>query len=222
MYYRKEKELQVDLMTRNLGIIDYSNRFIRTEVAVGECIPDILQVGFSNDLSSITYPKRLTSRHIFILWVIKQSKHITPVEIAERSFQRLTKVNQIIGDLITSGTIIKKETGELLLQETVASLQSEVVAIEVKLSNWSQAFDQAKRYQDFADRVVVAMDAGRAPRRESVLMRFEEQKIGLCALSPNTLEWLVYPGYECVDSFEKEFIVSSALCPSTHTLWERR
>ena len=221
MNYRKEKELQVDLVAKNLEVMDLNNCFIRTEVAVGECVPDIIIVGFSDNLSKINYPKKLTSRHIFILWLIKQSKQITPIEIAEKSFQRLNKVNQIIKDLLISGTVIKSETGELRLQETIASLHSEVVAIEAKLYNWAQAFEQAKRYQDFADKVIVAMDADRTPRREEIIARFKDKKIGLCAVSPTVLEWLVYPEYEYVDSFEKEFIVTSTLS-SNHTFWERR
>ncbi len=222
MRYKKEKELQVDLTTRDLGVLDFSNKYIRMEVSVGECIPDIVIVGFPDNLSTVSYPKRLTSRHIFILWLIKRSKQITPTDIAEKSFQRLSKVNEIIDDLVSSGAVIKNETGELRVLEAIASLQTEVVAIEAKLSNWSQAFEQAKRYQGFADKVIVAMDADKTPRRTAILERFTEHKIGLCAVSPNTLEWLVYPEYECVESFEKEYIVLSVLSPSAHTLWERR
>ncbi len=220
--YKKEKELQVELTSRDLGVLDYSTLFIRREVAVGECIPDIVMVGMPNNSAKIIYPRKITSRHIFILWLIKQSKRITPVEIAEKSYQRLSKVNQIVDDLVSSGTVLKNEIGELWVQETIASLQTEVIAIEAKLSNWCQAFEQAKRYQGFADKVIVAMDAEKAPRRKEILEKFEEQNIGLCAVSPDSLEWLVYPQYEYVESFEKEYIVSSALSPSTHTLWERR
>ena len=222
MNYKKEKDLQVELTVRDLGVLSYSTNYIRREVAVGECIPDVVIVGLPDNLGIISYPKKITSRHIFILWLIKTSKQITPNGIAERSYQRINKVNQIINDLINSGTVIQNETGELRVQETIASLQTEVVAIEAKLSNWSQALEQAKRYQEFADKVVVAMDADRTPRRKEILERFNEQNIGLCAVSPNALEWLVYPQYEYVESFEKEYLVTSALFPSTHTLWERR
>lgn len=222
MNYRKEKELQIDLTARDLGVLDFSTQFIRREVSIGECIPDVVIVGIQDSSVIINYPKKITSHHIFILWLIKISKQITPDEVAERSFQRLSKVNQIIDDLVNSGIIIRNETGELKVQEPIASLQTEVVAIEAKLSNWRQAFEQAKRYQEFADKVIVAMDADRTPRQLPILEEFSRQKIGLCAVSPNDLEWLVYPEYEFVESFEKEYIVSSALSPSTHTLWERR
>lgn len=222
MNYKKEKELQVELTMRDLGVLDFSTQYIRREVSVGECIPDVVIVGLPENSTPFNFPKRVTSRHIFILWLIKTSKHITSYEIAERSYQRLSKVTQIINDLVKSGAVIKNETGELRVQDTIASLQTEVVAIEAKLSRWSQAFEQAKRYQEFADKVIVAMDADKAPRRKEILQYFEEQSIGLCAVSPNALEWLVYPQYVFVESFEKEYLVTSALSPATHTLWERR
>jgi polyhydroxyalkanoate synthesis regulator phasin len=157
-----------------------------------------------------------------VLWLIKKSKLITNNEIAEKSFQRIDKVNQIIDDLVNSGAVIKTENGELRVQEIIATLQTKVVAIEAKLSRWSQAFNQAQRYQEFADKVIVAIDADKTPKRKSILEKFKEQNIGLCAISPNSLEWLVYPRYKFVESFEKEYLVTSALSPSTHTLWERR
>ncbi len=41
-------------------------------------------------------------------------------------------------------------------------LTSEIVAIEVKLSNWKRAFLQANRYKSFADKVYVAMPESKA------------------------------------------------------------
>lgn len=222
MNYKLEKDLQMDLAIRDLGILVSSTQYIRREVAIGECIPDVVIVGFPDNFGIINYPKKISNRHIYILWLIKKSKQISSYEIANKSFQRIDKVNRIIKDLVDSGAVIKTENGDFRVQDTIASLQTEVVAIEAKLSKWNQALEQAKRYQEFADKVIVAIDADKTPKRKSVIEKFIEQNIGLCAISPNSLDWIVYPRYAFVESFEKECLVTSALSPSTHTLWERR
>jgi hypothetical protein len=222
MKYVNEKDLQQDLFSRDLGIFNFSIIYTRKEYSVGNCIPDIIIIGFHNDVNQIQLPKKFTTQHIFILWLIKKTKKITLNELASLSYQRMSKINQIVSDLLNYGTISRGENGTLIPNDSFFSFSSEIVAIEAKLSHWRQAIRQAKRYQQFADKVVVAMDENNTPRSTDVLKHFDENRVGLCAVSRTNIEWLVLPRNNPVESFEKEIIISSALSKSNQTLWVRR
>lgn len=223
MNYKLEKELKSDIINRDMRINKYGNCYLGTEISIGECIPDILIVGFDKEISKFDSSRKMSSKHVYLFWIIKSYEYISIEDITKISFQRKSKVIQLLDDLSTLGIIKKEEgSGRYIPEREITNIKSEVVAIEAKLSNWRQALIQAQRYKKFADKVLVVMDADKAPRRNEDLRKFNDAKVGLCALSPKSCEWLVIPSVQMVNSFEKEYIISSVLFSNTHKFWDRR
>ena len=99
-------------------------------------------------------------------------------------------------------------------------METEVVAVEAKLSRWKEALGQAVAYQEYADWVVVVMDPEAIPRREDVADSFREAGVGLCSLSPIKTEWLVLPVKERKSGHNREYLLASALSRA-QTSWSR-
>ncbi|MBX3059470.1 MAG: hypothetical protein KF770_23705, partial [Anaerolineae bacterium] len=67
------------------------------------------------------------------------------------------------------------------------------------------------------------MDAHLVPRKEKITQEFKELGVGLCAVLPHKMEWIVQPRMirEGI-GFEREYIISSAASLSRQTLWSAR
>lgn len=223
MFYTRERDLQERLETIDWEFLETNQHvYSKREVPVGECIPDLVFVCFSTIPKGINFPKKIGSKHAYITWLFRKNIALSIEEIAEKSFQKPERIIRYVKDLSESGILVKSENCKFRLNDQLFSIQSEIVAIEAKLTRWKEAFQQAKRYQEFADTVVVAMDAEATPRELEILLLFEQEKIGLLAVKPDNAEWVVKPDKEFSASFEREYVLSRALTDTDQTHWFRR
>ncbi len=224
MSYKTEKDLQLELFATDFEFFDSCPVFFkRREVRVGECIPDLVSIHFHEDVSYHTWPKKWSYQYSYIVWLLRRWKCLTPQDIASLAYDEEKRIGLLIDHLIKNDIAFERETGEIMLSEKTLSVKAEVVAVEAKLRNWRDALSQAMRYKDFADLVIVAMDASNAPIEENIVKMFDEQKIGLCGVTHGLVNWIVYPRKQAVKlGHEKEYLVLSATMPSTQILWDKR
>lgn len=220
MIFSSERDLQNKLVSIDLIPDDiFSTTYMREEVPVGECIPDLIYVRFSNPPNPDVLPRKWTYRHTYVIWLLRKWGKLHPKTIAARSYERLERIEPIIEDLINSGSIKKKKTGALTLSEELNLLSAEVISVEVKLKRWRQALLQAEKYKRFSDQVFIAMDADGIPRGEDDLTLFRNLGVGLYAVSTDERNLIIPPGV-CSQSkgAEREYLIASAISQARQTL----
>lgn len=223
MAYKTERKLQEDIMAlEKFFSASDGVTYIRREVPVGECIPDMVLVQFSKMPKPSKLPKRWNGIYSHIIWLLRKWKSLRRDEVAKLCYANLERIDPVLRDLISSN-FVKEEAEKLVLSDELALLKADVIAVEAKLYKWREALMQATRYNEFADRAIVAMDASRIPRRPEILEEFRTLQVGLCAVSPDQIEWLVLPPESRqISSHEREYIINSTIIPSRQALWVKR
>lgn len=223
-FFDSEKELQLALSNIELNLVGHSSyTYVRREVPIRGCIPDLIYVRFSSKPDPTLWPAKWTFRHTYLLWLLRQKAQLTLDEVASHFFELPTgPVRSTMEDLIRSGAVTQTSANVFALSDSLMSIEAEVIAIEAKLFHWKQALAQAKNYAHFADKVFVAMDYYLVPQKLEVLEMFSTLGIGLCAVLPEKIKWIVYPRKNCKLESDREYLITSAACYSRQTLWSRR
>jgi len=223
--FHTERELQQELFTLDIELSSgYTATFVRREVPVGGCIPDLVYVRFVAEPKPYLWPRRWSFLHSYVLWLLRRHSKLLPGTIARRSYESTERILPILQDLIRSGAVTEATSGVLRLSPAMAEVDAEVVAVEAKLRNWREALSQAVTYQRFADRVFVAMDGSTTPTTEKIWKRFRSMGVGLCAVARQEFEWYVHPSLRRrgLPGAEREYLISSAVAARTQTLWSCR
>jgi len=216
--------LQVSLAQRDLGLdSSFPVTLIRREVPVGPCIPDLVYVRFLEMPLPSLWPTRWTYRHTYILWLLRRWKRLRLKTIAAHVYEPLEKVSTVLDELTESGAVAVLDTGAFTLSPQMSKLRAEVISVEVKLYRWKEALDQARKYKQFSDRTFVAMDKSRIPSSLEAIKAFRKLHVGLCAVSEETIDWIV-PPHAAHPKFgpDKEYLVSAAASSSSQMLWSLR
>jgi DNA-binding MarR family transcriptional regulator len=223
MSYNYERDLVKSFHNQNLAIFNkYELLISKKEVPVSECIPDLIFIGVNNYPESSWFKKRLSSKHHYIIWLLKKMGDLDVPSLAEMSYMRASKISTLVQELIKADYIKDQQNGYYALSQRYASIEAKVIAVEAKLRNWKQALSQAIRYSQFADLVMVAMDSDSVLGRVNIIEEYKAHNIGLCAVSSDETQWLVTPIERCTLSFEKEYLIASAIAFSNQTLWSCR
>lgn len=224
LLFENERALQRALVGGHLGPgAQYPVCFIRPEVPVGSCIPDIVCVRFAAAPRIDLIPSKFTFRHAFVLSVLRNRSPLRAETIAANCFEPPEKLRPVVEELAAEGALIPLHTRSFALSPLLTEIETEVVAIEAKLRRWKDALRQAEVYRRFADRVGVAMDARGIPSQPEALEQFRLSGIGLCSVTHHGTKWLVKPEKvpDCRGP-EWEYLVCTAPSPSAQTLWTLR
>lgn len=224
MLYKNERELQHELSTIDFEFLT-GNKFAytRREVPVGGCIPDLVSIQFTQEPKINHSPARWSYKHSFVIWLLRNWEMLSLEKMASITFEPIDRLTPIIFDLEAMGILQKRNSNNFILSSEIEELQASVIAAEAKLRNWRQALSQAKRYKDFANIVFVAMDATKVPKTKEAISEFRNEKVGLCAVAPGSIEWIIYPTMRINGlGHEREYLIMSAILPNTQTLWSRR
>ena len=221
MYYRNERDLQAELAMLDFGLFKPDlAKYSRRELPVGNCRPDLLCVYIENMPDVQIWPHNWSHKHSYVIWVLRNKHKVSPENIAKYSYEREKKIQPILDDLINKNILTWTDPNKLSLSAPIKNMQANVVAVEAKLKNWREALSQAKHYKEFANIAIVAMDASNIPIAKTILAEFVNNGIGLCAVSPRAIDWVIRPRKSTtVPSHQKEYIVMSAAHPKTQTAW---
>lgn len=224
MFFKTERDLQLELAALDFPLFQSDcEAYSRREVRVGGCIPDLIHVSFTKKLDVPAWPKRWSYKHSYITWLLRQHEDLYIHEIAGLMYVPSERIKPILNNLVESEILCETPKGTLSLSRSMKNIRGHVLAVEAKLRNWREALSQAITYKNFANTVFVAMDATSVPYQPDILSIFENEDIGLCAVSPGSTEWLVEPFTRFkVASHQKEYLMMSVANPNTQILWSRR
>lgn len=223
MAFLSEKELHQTLAYSDIfSEREYDAAFIRSEVPVGNCIPDLVYVMASKFPKIDIWPKNDGCLHSFIFSLLRSRNRLHPQTIANLCYERLDAIQSALEDLEGSQAIEKLPTGALTLSYEMRNIEAEIISCEVKLNRWREALDQAEKYKRFSDRVFVALDADKKFSESKVINEYKSKNVGLCLVSPSSIDWLIFPPLVSGSrNPEKEYLISSASGERSQTLWKR-
>lgn len=222
--FGSEKDLQAHLTETVQQLADgASDALVRREMPVGGCIPDFLVISFASVPPAEMWPSSWTYRHAFVVAELRRSYALHRSTLASRVYETEERLAHLLDDLLHSRAIAETHSGALRLSAEMRNLRAYVTAVEAKLARWSDALGQAVGYRSFADRVIVAMDAGLFNvSNADVVAHFRREGVGLCVVDrsgPTT----VHSGRRAErSSAQREYVCSSVFLQRTQTLWIRR
>jgi hypothetical protein len=222
--FSSERELQVKLASSIAPLVDatYETR-VRREMPVGRCIPDLLAVSFEPTSAGNLWPSTWSYRHACIVAALRRASPLRLTTLAAHVYETEESAAMFIGHLLRSGAIRETSAGALYLSPEMRNLRTQVVAVEAKLARWSEALEQAVSYRAFADRVIVAMDAGLFDSTDMHLVgQFRRRGVGLCVVDQTGLRSIHSGRREIRASPEREYVSSSVFLNRTQTAWIRR
>ena len=166
---------------------------------VGKVVPDLLVGEWGDELRPLK--RTFTFIEARILALLEQRDELLENEIAAILHLSEPAATKAFRQIERSELVIRTRDGKLSLDAGAFTRGVIVTAIELKLSRWREALDQAKRYLAFADRAYVVLDAERTPVDERIGSIFRSSRVGLFVLSTSELTELV-PAHEqhCVSA----------------------
>jgi DNA-binding Lrp family transcriptional regulator len=155
------------------------------EPAIGNVIPDLLFGEWRDELRPLK--RNFTFVEARILAILEQHDELREAEIsrmlhlsepaAARAFKRIER----------SELVVRTRDGRISLDAGGFTRGLIVTAIELKLSRWREALEQATGYLKFADRAYVVLDADRSGGDEEMTEAFRASRVGLFMLGGGDL-----------------------------------
>lgn len=207
--FRRESvlvEWLLDSIEELVGYIDRRHLTVSKEVPVGSVIPDLVMVGSDMQPDAYLKAKKLGYIHFHLLWLIRQQGACTPAALAKLSYLSTDEINLKLKNLEKAGLVVKRNRS-FEINETVAEVQACVVSIEVKLTKWRDALEQAISYRAFSDAAFVILDANTAPEPTKIADVFENAGIGLIYANGHKLRCIRGPQYADPTSPYWEYLV---------------
>lgn len=125
--------------------------------------------------------QRLHFFDIVVYSIVSKRKEVTCEALLEVTRCDKRKLNNSLKKLISEQYVCQKG-GVISLKCTYKPVTSSSIAIEAKLKNWKRALDQAFRYQWFADKVYVILDAAHINPALKNIHEFKRLNVGLAAI----------------------------------------
>lgn len=150
------------------------------EAAVGNVIPDLLIGQWCAELPFAVPSMTNVARHVVAL--LQRSGPAAPTELIEdKLYLSSSALTRAIAQLKRVGALSYETTeGELQLSpEFAKGTQVKLIAVEMKLTRWREALNQAIRYLDFADEAYVVLDGNQVPVTDEIIKAFELSAPGL-------------------------------------------
>jgi hypothetical protein len=173
-------------------------RFIHLrEPTVGNVIPDLLCGEWSEDLRP---PKRsFTFIEACILALLERHDELMESDISQLLHLSAPAAAKAFRRIEQSGLILSTRNGKVSLDAGCFTRGFAVTAVELKLSRWREALNQAVSYLKFADRAYVVLDADRTDREEPMVEMFRASRVGLLMLGAEELTEVVpAPTQHCI------------------------
>lgn len=221
--FRTERDLQAAIVSHRLELTTIGGpRLLRREMPLGGCIPDFVFVAFSAPAPAAVLRLRWSYRHASVIAQLRSGVPLRRETLAARLYERASGLDRLIADLVAASAIEETDRGGLRLSAVLQDIDTQVVAIEAKLSRWNEALAQAASYRSFADRVFVAMDAGRVNGSASQISRAcRTAGIGLIMVTDRDATF-VHAGRRRVPrTAQREYVCFSAIGARSQTLWTR-
>lgn len=157
--------------------------------AVGNVIPDLL-IGRWRDLPSGQLAA-ITFVEAAALSFIESVGSSSVSQFSDRFHLTADAANRTLQKLTTRTFLRVTREGQYYLEANADPRSCELTAVEVKLSRWRDALDQATDYLRFADFSYVVLDGQRFVVRPEVLNEFHSNGVGLLLQYGQVLHMIV-------------------------------
>jgi len=178
MKYEKEMKKGIIKFLQN----EHKCSHIADEVNSGYGIADFVgMVNKSNNKETFQFNNRVD---IYFLQAMKIN-HPVHIEEIERNtyYSRKYLTNVVLKNYIDQGLLIKKDKNFYVKVSKIDMNGFKLIAVEVKLSKWKEAFNQATYYKKFADYSFVALYKKYV--KNVNLQLFRDNNIGLITVDNN-------------------------------------
>lgn len=191
--FNLESEMLPLVLQSLMEMFAYQDSVVSTihEPAIGRVIPDLLVGRWSSR------PKEFVSKLTYIdatfFALLEEHNELTFKEIRSRVPVSGLAAEKSVDKLEKLGIAKRNSGGSVRISDEYRTQHAEVVAIEFKLSRWREALAQAKRYQRFANRTYVVLDAGQVKLDSMIVSMFFDSSVGLILQSDRELRVLLEP-----------------------------
>lgn len=211
-HFRLERDMFESLGLFLPARITESGRLVQLrEPTIGSVIPDLLFGEWTDDLRA---PKiSFTWIEAQILSLLEEHDELFASDVLKLLHLSARAATRALKRIQASGLLITTRDGKVSLDVGSFTRGMTITAIELKLSRWREALDQALTYLRFADRSYVVLDADRASPNEEMLNAFQASGVGLLALGSSDLNELVPArALRCVSA--QRVLAAQKLCAS--------
>lgn len=177
-----------DWLLRRAAAFDCDGWDAFTEFEAPQGIPDVVFAQFSADACAARHGTPFSGafterREAAILLALDEDHAFTLGEVAARARLADSTARSALLDLARRGAV-ERVCGSWTRAGQCPSRLISATAIELKLSDWRRALDQACRYRLFAERSLVVLAAAHTNAAAAQTAAFRLNGVGLAALSP--------------------------------------
>lgn len=153
---------------RNVLPAGNSRRWTAGSIPIGAGLPDLLVVSYQDALLALSSVNFSEAEILAYLRVVKKA---TPNAIATSTRRSLRSITKALNQLEQMAAVAKASRSSFRLTAEWKSILPEIVAIEVKVTNWRRAICQASRNRIFTHQSYVALpiETGKRVRRLPVI-----------------------------------------------------
>jgi hypothetical protein len=157
-----------------------ATRVVR-EAAVGNVIPDLLIGQWCAEASCSVPSMTNVARHVVALLQRSSGSAAPAVFIEDELYLSSSALTRAVTLLKRIGALsYEAPEGELhLAPEFAKATQVKLIAVEMKMTRWREALNQAIRYLDFADEAYVVLDGNQVTLTDEIIKAFELSAPGL-------------------------------------------
>jgi hypothetical protein len=158
-------------------------------------IPDFLAGQFHGMLPD--FPRKpLTGTDAYVLSKLREIKKLAVKELSSTLFISESAASRCIQKLVKTGFVSLSEHGIIEATDVLGPTSIEVAAVEMKLSRWREALEQAHAYKNFANFAYVVLDGSRVKASSLMIDTFRRAGVGLILQSGQNIQQLC-PAQRC-------------------------
>lgn len=179
---------------------------IKTEVAVGRTIADIVVLLSSNEPLRIDEPLSVTESAV--LAALRRFGP-TRIDILERKcgVERGELRDGPLDRLVDCGCVACGNGGQVLVTDEWMQ-DCKIVAIEAKLTRWKDALQQSIEYRRYADEAFVLLPKAHADNAIIATDNFKKEGVGLLTFDESSIKLVVNAEKSLNHSWRREFVYS--------------
>lgn len=154
-----------------------------TKFQVGDIIPDVLIIGARGKRQAKCTRAPLTMFDCAVIAELLKSGPSNRELLAESIYSRLSRIDVSLWKLLRTGLAVEEPDGAIRAKPETFFMETEIVAIEAKLTRWREALSQAKNYLLFANSAYVALPADVILRNCKIAEGCAGEGIGLISVA---------------------------------------
>ena len=151
------QDILVDRIPHIFPTISWTGAF----VPLGAAIPDLVVVSYCPQVFALARVDRLDAQILAYLRAVGRARLQT---IAQRVGTSTKRARCQLDGLISAQAVVARSSDTFFLSPVWRHILREIITIEVKVSNWQKAVEQASRNRIFTHRSFVAFPANVAAR----------------------------------------------------------